>query len=151
MRSPSLGPGASEGGTIPDRVTLLADVAEIVSRSHDLDETLRNVVDLVVKRLAADACSVYLTGADLRHLTLSATIGLNPESVGVVELPYGEGLVGMAAKTRQPVASSHAREHPDYKYFPETGEERFESLMAAPLIMRLVADRVHHIRRLERQ
>jgi phosphotransferase system enzyme I (PtsP) len=114
----------------------LADVAEIVSRSHDLDETLGNVVDLVAKRLDADACSVYLTGGDLRHLTLSATIGLNRESVGGVELPYGEGLVGLAAKTRQPVASSHAREHPHYKYFPETGEERFESLMAAPLVVR---------------
>ncbi len=119
-----------------DRVTLLADVAEIVSRSHDLDETLSNVVDLVGKRLDADACSVYLTGGDLRHLTLSATIGLNRESVGVVELPYGKGLVGLAAKTRQPVVSSHAREHPDYQYFPETGEERFESLMAAPLVVR---------------
>jgi phosphotransferase system enzyme I (PtsP) len=121
---------------IPDRVPLLADVAEIVSRSHDLDETLGNVVDLVAKRLDADACSVYLTGPDLRHLTLSATIGLNRESVGVVELPYGEGLVGLSAKTRQPVVSSHAREHPHYKYFPETGEERFESLMAAPLVVR---------------
>jgi phosphotransferase system enzyme I (PtsP) len=119
-----------------DRVTLLADVAEIVSRSHDLDETLGNVVDLVAKRLDADACSVYLTGGDLRHLTLSATIGLNRESVGVVELPYGKGLVGLAAKTRQPVVSSHAREHPDYQYFPETGEERFESLMAVPLVVR---------------
>ena len=119
-----------------DRVTLLADVAEIVSRSHDLDETLSNVVDLVGKRLDADACSVYLTGGDLRHLTLSATIGLNRESVGVVRLPYGKGLVGLAAKTRQPVVSSHAREHPDYQYFPETGEERFESLMAAPLVVR---------------
>jgi phosphotransferase system enzyme I (PtsP) len=119
-----------------DRVTLLADVAEIVSRSHDLDETLGNVVDLVAKRLDADACSVYLTGGDLRHLTLSATIGLNRESVGVVELPYGKGLVGLAAKTRQSVVSSHAREHPDYEYFPETGEERFESLMAAPLVVR---------------
>ena len=119
-----------------DRVTLLADVAEIVSRSHDLDETLGNVVDLVAKRLDADACSVYLTGGDLRHLTLSATIGLNRESVGVVELPYGKGLVGLSAKTRQPVVSSHAREHPDYEYFPETGEERFESLMAAPLVVR---------------
>ena len=31
--------------SIPDRVTLLADVAEIVARSHDLHETLGNVVD----------------------------------------------------------------------------------------------------------
>ena len=50
-------------GPIPDRVTLLADVAEIVSRSHDLTETLGNVVDLVAKRLDADACSIYLIEA----------------------------------------------------------------------------------------
>jgi phosphotransferase system enzyme I (PtsP) len=110
-------------------------VAEIVSRSHDLDETLGNVVDLVAKRLDADVCSIYLTETNLRHLTLSATIGLNKESVGKVRLPYEEGLVGLAAQTRAPVVIERAREHPRYKYFPETGEERFESLMAVPLIV----------------
>jgi phosphotransferase system enzyme I (PtsP) len=111
-------------------------VAEIVSRSHDLDETLNNVVDLVAKRLDADACSIYLTGADIRHLTLSATVGLYKEAVGRVQLRFGEGLVGLAAKRREPVVIEHAREHPDYRYFPETGEERFVSLMAVPLIVR---------------
>jgi phosphotransferase system enzyme I (PtsP) len=121
---------------IPDRVTLVADVAEIVARSHDLDETLRNVVDLVAKRLDTDVCSVYLTGADLRHLTLSATKGLNPESVGRVTLTFGEGLVGLAAERREPVVIERAREHPKFRYFPETGEERYESLMAVPLLVR---------------
>jgi len=114
----------------------LADVAEIISRSHDLKETLSNVVDLVAKRLDGDACSVYLTGRDLRHLVLSATIGLNREAIRGVRLPFGEGLVGLAAETRRSIVSKHAREHPNYRYFPETGEERFESLMAAPLVVR---------------
>ena len=65
------------GDAISDRVTLLADVAEIVARSHDLHETLGNVVDLVSKRLDADACSIYLVEADLTRLTLSATNGLH--------------------------------------------------------------------------
>ncbi len=117
-------------------MTLLADVAEIVAHSHDLDETLRNVVDLVAKRLDADVCSVYLTSADLRNLTLSATKGLNRESVGLVTLPFGEGLVGLAAESREPVVIEHARDHPKFRYFPETGEERYESLMAVPLLVR---------------
>ncbi len=120
---------------IPDRVSLLADVAEIVSRSHDLRETLANVIDLVAKRLDADACSIYLTDPDLRHLTLNATNGLAPESVHKVRLAFGEGLVGQAAEQGEPVAIERAREHPQYRYFPETGEERFESLLAAPLIV----------------
>jgi phosphotransferase system enzyme I (PtsP) len=124
-----------QGGTIPDRSTLLADVAGIVSRSHDLNETLDNVVDLVAKRLDADVCSVYLTEPDLKHLLLRATIGLDRNSVGRVRLSFGEGLVGVAAQRGESVAVMDAKSHPDYRYFPETGEERFASLLAAPLIV----------------
>jgi phosphotransferase system enzyme I (PtsP) len=115
---------------------VLADVAGIVSRSHDLGETLGNVVDLVAKRLDADVCSVYLVGADLQHLVLSATVGLAKESVGKVRLGLGEGLVGHVAGRGEAMAFSDAQDHPAYRYFPETGEERFASLMAAPLRVR---------------
>jgi phosphotransferase system enzyme I (PtsP) len=111
-------------------------VAGIVSRSHDLGETLGNVVDLVAKRLDADVCSVYLIGADLRHLVLSATVGLARGAVGSVRLALGEGLVGHVAERGEPMAFADAQTHPAYRYFPETGEERFTSLMAAPLRVR---------------
>jgi len=127
------------GCVIPDRVTLLADVAEIVSRSHDLSETLVNVVDLVGQRLRADACSIYLTDADLQHLTLRATNGLDPASVDRVRMSFGEGLVGLAAERGEPIAVERAREHPGFKYFQDSGEDRFASLMAAPIRLRNVS------------
>ena len=52
-----------------------------------------------------------------------------------MRLNFGEGLVGVTAERRAPVATPDARTHPSYKYFPETGEERFASLMTAPLIV----------------
>jgi phosphotransferase system enzyme I (PtsP) len=125
---------AHQGGTIPDRNTLLADVAGIVSRSHDLNETLDNVVELVARRLHADVCSIYLTEPDLKHLALSATVGLDRKSVRQVRLLFGEGLVGYAAQSGEAVAVLDAPSHPAYRYFPETGEESFPSLMAAPLL-----------------
>jgi phosphotransferase system enzyme I (PtsP) len=121
---------------MPDRGSLLADVAGIVSRSHDLGETLGNVVDLVAKRLDADVCSVYLIGSDLQHLVLSATVGLARRAVGTVRLALGEGLVGHVAQEGRAMAFIEAQEHPEYRYFPETGEEQFASLMAAPLRVR---------------
>jgi phosphotransferase system, enzyme I, PtsP len=136
---------------ISDRVTLLADVAEVVARSHDLHETLGNVVDLVGKRLDADACSIYLVEADLTRLTLSATNGLHREAIGRVQLPLGEGLVGLAALRRAPVVSDDAQNHPHYKYFPETGEERFTTLVAVPLLMRGVTIGVLVIQTVERR
>lgn len=136
MPSATRGPRPQEGNGILERVQLLADVAGIVSRSHDLDETLNNVVDLVAKKLDADVCSVYLTDVDLQHLTLRATRGLAREAIGNVRLGFHQGLVGLAAEQRAPVAIEHAQEHPRFLYFPETGEERYESLMAAPLVVR---------------
>ncbi len=109
---------------------------EIVSRSHDLEETLANVTDLVAKRLDADVCSIYLTGTNLRRLTLRATRGLDARSLGNVHLNFGEGLVGLAAERGEPVGTAHASSDPNYRYFPETGEERYESLLAAPLVFR---------------
>ena len=121
--------------TISDRGSLLADIAGIVSRSHDLSETLDNVVDLVAKRLDADVCSIYLREADLRHMVLSATMGLDKSAVGRVRLDSGEGLVGYVAERGRPMAFGDAQAHSAYRYFPETGEERYSSLMAAPLVV----------------
>ncbi len=90
----------------------------------------------MAKRLDADACSVYLTDTDLRHMQLQATIGLDRTAVGRVRLPPGEGLVGHVVRQGRPEAFTDARDHPAYRYFPETGEERFASLAAAPLVVR---------------
>ncbi|MBW2275110.1 MAG: phosphoenolpyruvate--protein phosphotransferase [Deltaproteobacteria bacterium] len=114
-----------------------------------MQETLANVIDLVAKRMDADVCSIYLSDADFRHLTLSATIGLDPDAVTNVQLAFGEGLVGTCAERGEPVAFEHARAAPDYRYFPETGEERYESLLAAPLIVQGVTTGVLVIQTLE--
>jgi phosphotransferase system enzyme I (PtsP) len=110
-------------------------VAEIVSRSHDLQETLANVTELVAKRLDADVCSIYLADADMKNLTLSATIGLDSGSVRQVRLPFGEGIVGFVASNGESIALERAQDDPNYVYFPETGEERYESLLASPLLV----------------
>jgi phosphotransferase system enzyme I (PtsP) len=129
-----------EATAIPERSAergaLIADIAGIVTRSHDLRETLGNVTDLVAKRLDADVCSVYLTSADRSALTLSATVGLDEASVGVVKLAMGEGLVGHVGARGEAEAFAEAQKHPAYKYFPETKEEQFASLAAAPLKVR---------------
>jgi phosphotransferase system enzyme I (PtsP) len=111
-------------------------VAGIVSRSHDLTETLGNVVDRVAKRLDADVCSIYLADPERRTLTLRATKGLAPESVGRVCMAVGEGLVGLVAEQGRPLAVEHAHDHPNFRFFPETGEDRFASLLATPLVVR---------------
>lgn len=114
-------------------ISTLEDISTLILQSHDLDETLNNIVSLVARRMHSEVCSIYLMESDNRTLRLRASRGLSPESVGRVTMEIGEGLTGLAAEQRQVVSIKDAATHPRYRYFKETGEERFHSFLGIPL------------------
>ena len=118
------------------KLSILADISQIISQSHDLEETLNNIVTVVSERMDAQACSIYLVDAENEHLTLSATVGLDQASVGKVQMKFSEGLTGLVVQEERPVSESEASSHPRYKFFPETHEEVFHSYLGVPLLER---------------
>ncbi|MGA7829000.1 MAG: phosphoenolpyruvate--protein phosphotransferase [Geobacteraceae bacterium] len=111
----------------------LEDISELILHSHDLRETLQNIVNLVAKRTGSDVCSLYLLEKDDETLTLYATKGLSRSSVGKVQMNTSEGLTGLVVEQRSVVSTENAPSHPRYKYFRETKEERFLSFLGIPL------------------
>jgi len=117
-----------------DRIALIEDISIIGGEpSADLSETLDRVVSTIVGRMEVEVCSVYLFDALRERLVLRATRGLDREAVGRVSMRPEEGLVGLAIERNGEVVVEDAMSHPRYKYFPETGEERFHSLVAVPV------------------
>lgn len=119
-------------------LTLLSDIAEVISKSHDLRQTLSAIVGLVKRRMGVDCCSLYLLDRQRRLLTLKATEGLDKEAIGNVSMRPKEGLVGLVAETGSLVFVKNASSHPRFKYFPMTKEERFSTFLGVPLIARRV-------------
>lgn len=117
-------------------VTTLEDISALILQSHDLDETLRNIVTLVTRRMRADVCSIYLLDNDGETLRLRATKGLSLRAVGKVTMRIGEGLTGIAAQKRHAIAIEEPQDHPSYRYFKETREERYHSFLGIPLFDR---------------
>jgi phosphotransferase system, enzyme I, PtsP len=111
----------------------LEDISSIILHSHDLQDTLDNIVTLVAKRMGSDVCSIYLLENDGETLTLKATKGLSKASVNRVAMKVHEGLTGLAVETRSMVMTDNAPSHPRYKYFKEAKEERFLSFLGLPL------------------
>lgn len=111
----------------------LEDISSIILHSHDLQDTLDNIVTLVARRMGSDVCSIYLLENDGETLTLKATKGLSKASVGRVSMKIHEGLTGLAIETRTMVMTDNAPAHPRYKYFKEAKEERFLSFLGLPL------------------
>ncbi len=112
----------------------LEDISTLILHSHDLKETLDNIVALVAGRMNSDVCSIYLLDDDNETLRLKSTKGLAHSSVGKITMKITEGLTGLVLEKRDIVSLENAHEHPRYKYFPESGEERYQSFLGIPLV-----------------
>ncbi|GFO64274.1 phosphoenolpyruvate--protein phosphotransferase [Geomonas paludis] len=113
----------------------LEDISALILQSHDLQETLDNIVNLVAKRMSSDVCSIYLLEEDGETLRLHATRGLSRLSVGIT-MKISEGLTGLVVEQRGVVATDNAPRHPRYKYFRKTKEEKVLSFLGVPFFER---------------
>ncbi|MBR9909476.1 MAG: phosphoenolpyruvate--protein phosphotransferase [Gammaproteobacteria bacterium] len=111
----------------------LRSIVQEVNAARDLPAALNIIVHRVKEAMQTEVCSVYLRDG-LGNFRLMATDGLNESAVGQVSLAAGEGLVGMVATREEPVNLEKAIDHPNYQYFPATGEERFSSFLGTPII-----------------
>lgn len=112
---------------------LLRRMREIMAGSGTAQERLDQVVSSIASNMVAEVCSVYLVRpGDL--LELYATEGLSRESVHKIIFRMGEGIVGVIAAKNSPMRLANAREHPAFAYRPETGEDRYHSMMGVPIV-----------------
>lgn len=117
-----------------DRFALIEQISSIGSESPpDLRETLDRIVSVIATGMEVEVCSLYLFDPQHERLVLRATIGLERDSVGRVSMRVNEGLVGLAIEMGQPIVVEDAISHPRYKYFPETGEERYHTFLGVPI------------------
>lgn len=119
---------------ISKKLVILEEIAGLISRSHELQDTLDQICRLVTSKMGFEVCSIYLLDGTRQMLILRATQGLDPKAVGKVTMAIDEGITGLAVEELRPVAVSDASEHERYKYFPETHEERYQSLLASPIV-----------------
>ncbi|GAB1258506.1 phosphoenolpyruvate--protein phosphotransferase [Aurantivibrio plasticivorans] len=111
----------------------LSTIVQEVAAANDMATVLNIIVTRVRDAMRTDVCSVYLRDGAGRY-QLMATKGLNIDAVGKVRLAPDQGLVGWVAVREEPINLDDAESHPRYQYFPETGEERFNSFLGVPII-----------------
>jgi PucR C-terminal helix-turn-helix domain/GAF domain/GGDEF-like domain len=127
--------GTRAARTADDRI--LYEIISTVASSLRLDEVLASVVRLLSDAAAVHACFVYLAEDGAERLVLAAASEPYSDLVGRIALERGEGL-GWWAVERGEAAfiRENALADPRVKYVPELEEERFQSLVAVPMIGR---------------
>jgi phosphotransferase system, enzyme I, PtsP len=111
---------------------ILTGLHDVMAAKNNAQAKLNQVVSVIAQELSSEVCSIYL----LRDggLELFATLGLNQAAVHVTKLGLGEGLVGTIAENVETLNLDEAAAHPNFRYMPETGEERFHSFAGVPIV-----------------
>ncbi|QTA91279.1 phosphoenolpyruvate--protein phosphotransferase [Desulfonema magnum] len=122
---------------VRDRFNLLCDIGDLsalLTESSNIESFLQSTVTMVSQYLNADVCSIYLYKEKSKELVLKATLGLNPEAVGKIRMKRGKGLVGNTFEQLRPIREACASLNPNFKYFKEAEEDRFESFLSVPIL-----------------
>lgn len=115
----------------------LHEIVSTVSSSLELKEVLRSVVRLMSEASGVHACFAYLVEDDGSRLVLRAASPPYERQVGKVALERGESLAWWAAERGEPAfIRENALDDPRVKFVPELEEERYQSLLAVPILGR---------------
>ena len=119
-----------------DKLRMLLDITKTISRSLDLDEVLKLVMDTLGSLIPYHAAGIYLiekkeTGESPYIFKSKVIRGYNISfALAEPRLKLGEGFIGYAAETGQPLISSDVSQ--DARYFHAREQTRSE--MVAPII-----------------
>jgi two-component system sensor histidine kinase HydH len=113
---------------------ILSEISRISNSYLGLSEKLARIVEVVSRGMGRDGASVFLIDRSGRSVTLTAAVGLRQESIGKLSFPLGMGIAGWVAEQKVPLALEDPYADPRFQYLPESGIEKFRSLVAAPIL-----------------
>jgi sigma-B regulation protein RsbU (phosphoserine phosphatase) len=136
---------AAHGLTTIDKLRMLLDITQKISRSLDLQEVLNLVMDTLDSLIPYDAAGIFLIdcvdqnevpegevpeGEEPCSFKAEAVRGYDIEELYDLHLKLGEGFLGSVALTGKPIISNDVRNDPVYV----NARDRTRSEMVAPII-----------------
>jgi len=117
-----------------EQLRFLHEVARLATTARTWDELLETVVDGTRDALHADVSSLYLLDRDGAYLTLAATNGLDRYQISRARVPYGEGVTGFVASTREPLVVPDVPAEKRFLWVRGIDQRRFiASMLSVPL------------------
>jgi GAF domain-containing protein/anti-sigma regulatory factor (Ser/Thr protein kinase) len=131
-----------------ERLHHLERIAEIGLESRSLDELLERLLVYIRDLLEGDRATMLLLDQDRNELRVRAAVGLAPEVIEQVHVPFGKGIAGTIASTGRPrVIGDLTKANPISAYLRHSGG----SLVGVPLrvddrvlgVLHVTTDRKH--------
>ena len=117
-----------------DELAFLHEIASLATLARDWDELMRSIVDGTTVAMGVEVCSFYLADHERTRLTLAATNGLDRTQVGKVSLPWGTGITGRVAASREPIAVVDVTKDDRFSWVRGFDIEGLTAMLSVPLV-----------------
>ncbi len=115
---------------------ILHEISQSISCNLDLDQVLKEIIDLVVDVTRCDSCLVYLVDESEPYLFLRASKNPHPRLIGRNVVKVGEGITGWVAENSEVVAiDQNAGKDPRFKLFNNLPEDRYDAFLSVPIVV----------------
>jgi len=115
-----------------DLLDFLLEVSTAMAETLDLDELLSSVAAIVQRVIPYELFAILLYNDKRQELRIRHAVGHRQDVVRNLVIAPGEGIVGMAAQTREPILVPDVRNDP--RYLPTSDAVRCE--LSVPMIAR---------------
>jgi two-component system NtrC family sensor kinase len=116
----------------------LLEAGRAVSRSLEVGETIRVILEQAREVLGVQSCGVFTLDPSTGELYPAASLDLDPASASRIRIRVGEGVTGLAVQERRPLQSEDVEGDPRVRFPQITAASGLRSMLATPL---LVGDR----------
>jgi Nif-specific regulatory protein len=118
-----------------DNLNLLFQVSEVVAKSSDLEEAILQVMEEMAKKFGILQAFLTVLNRNSSKIYIEVAYGLTQEQKERGEYKIGEGIIGQAVKTGQPVIIPHISDEPRYlnKTKSTTKIEDEDSFICVPI------------------
>ena len=113
----------------------LLEAGRAVSRSLEVKETIRMILEQAKEVLGVASCSLTTLDPGTGELRSVASLDLAEEIVQRIRLKVGEGITGLAVKEGGPVQSEDIWNDPRVRYPDFSRAQGFRSMLAVPLVV----------------
>jgi len=115
-----------------ETLAILAEISHEINVSLDLDDVLATAAAQIKRLIDYEIFAVLLPEENTNQLYFRFAIGHRPEVVEHWRIPMGDGIIGAAATTGQPIRVADVRKDPRYL----NAVDGVRSELAVPLIVR---------------
>jgi len=114
----------------------LSKISSAITSDLYLEDVLKLIVTLTANVMQAKICALWLLDEKKKELKIRATQALSKEYLKERVIKVGEGIVGLVAKEKKPVAISDVQKDKRYKEKTLAKKEGLVSMLSVPMMVK---------------